>query len=740
MGGDSASTNTPYENSLRGVPDIRFSDTSLPVFADQFQVVGTWNMPVTGLVPQTGGPVSAGIGATSVEWYNIDDTPLDLASQGEINITHFDGSNAMFFAMTFPKNRHGYVIVYVRQKSATSAVDNRTHGPPKTRLFRVEYDTRDIITPDLINDGEPAELVISAPYTQGTGTWKNLTYLQGFYFSKPVSEFAEEDITIEVAGNGTAVLSDFQQTQEDNKLYTALITLSGSGTYTIKVKEKSAKSGGSTEDNTPPSEVSESWAFDARDLSTAFEIAGVEIIHSETRDLDTTDPEGGNIKGSFLGISDFKLHDNRVYFTSQIQRRRANKNELSIGEPSNGALVSVHLPSKSKRVIKNYRFFRQAARSLVVHNNRLHFFEGSAYLYPDARLISTRAKIPLDRVGFVQRISDGQEVEQVGFNWRSSFPTGVADKYEGAHGGTFSPMISVNGDLHLQSAKTDILDINGYMWVVHSTKLNQRITLLETNGKTGFEIIEQLAVLSNSIIGFQGRTFIFKSRKPTQGYLNAELDVSHNGLALKQVNRILGIKPSGLVLVDDEIISYSGVSATGATLEDLTGLVRGLHNSAAKTHKENTPVVFLDSVINAIDLHRPVNDMDIVQDGTLIYNNILTQYANDQVPRVNYLSFPTPDEESILEYGDRKFKLELPLDFHQRQWAIKIAKDFVNSNKDLHSVITLTLKKDFDVELGDIIYLTEPVLSDTSLLCQVMSVNQLTDDEETEVIVKSISL
>lgn len=739
VGGDSASTNTPFENSLLGVPDIRFSDTSLPVFANQFQVIGTWNMPVTGLIPQTGGPVSAGVGSTTVAW--VDQNFEPTAHQGSVEITHFDGGSSMFFAIEFPNNRHGILVVSVNQNSATSAVDNRAKGPRTTRLFRVEYDTRLDITPDTINDEIPALLHLSAPYSKGIGTWKNTTYLQGFYFTKPVGGFTEEDITIEVAGSGTATLSNFQKTQEDNQLYTALITFTGSGTYTVKVDANSAKSAGASDDNTPPSDTQESWAFDVTQNITDFTIDGVEVLHKDTRLLDIEQGAGfeGVRKGSYLGVSDLKVHDGRVYFTSQIQRRRTSSNRLSTTKASAGALVSVDIATKSLQVHKNYSFFRQAARSFVVHNNRLHFFEGSAYLYPDARLISTGAKIPVDKAGFVYKIVDGQEIEQVGLNWRSDFPTGVIDKYDGAHGGTFSPMISVDDSLHLQSAKADILDINGYMWIVYSKKLNQRISLLETNGKTGFDIVEQLAGLSNSIIGFTGNRFEFVPRKPIQAYVNLGMRDDDEAVSLKDLNRIIGLSNTGIVLIDKEVISYGGILATSSTIEDLVELKRGLAETDAANHSASTPVVFIDKIINSIDLARPINDMDISQDGTTIYNNILTQYAQDQVPRTDYLGFPTVDRDSKNQYGDRKFKLELPLDFHQRQWAILISKEFVRTHKDLRTVINLTLKRDFDIKLGDVVYLTEPVISDTALLCQVMSISPKTSTEETEIIVVSIS-
>ena len=114
MGGDSSGLNTQYSNSLRGVPDVRFSDTSLPVFADQFQVSGTWNMPITGLssgdVTQSWAYFAAGETVLTTLRTTPADASLELSLNQALPNTNF------YVSITFPPNTHGRLRVEISRK------------------------------------------------------------------------------------------------------------------------------------------------------------------------------------------------------------------------------------------------------------------------------------------------------------------------------------------------------------------------------------------------------------------------------------------------------------------------------------------------------------------------------------------------------------------------------------------------------------------------------------------------
>ena len=703
------------ETSIYGLPDVKFSDTSNIVFAAKISVGAIWNMPITGF----------GIGSLSSSWMDPG------GNSGTITVLFTPGGTTATIDITFPQNSKGIIRVDVDRNSVTSALDNRGKGPPDPRGFIVNYDTTTGVTPTDPNI-TPAILKLNKPLVS---TWKNSTWRQYYTWDKPVSGFASSDISISVAGTGTATAGDLTKDSDDNKVYYQDITLSGSGTYQISVNSNVARGGGAKQDNSPPAQVSTSWAFDTSTSSTTFSISDVTVLCSETYQIaSNSELETPSEGGLFLGVSDMKVHGSKLYFVSQIQRKRNGRDEKSTYEASAGALVSVPTDSGNCTIHKRYQFFRKAARSLVVHDSLLHFFEGSAYIYDGSAQPNFTLQNVGEGLGFIQRINTYGNIEQVGLNWRSGFPTGTQDQYNGVHGGTFCPMLSHDNELNMISRKFDFFDVNGELWIVYGENINDRISLLETNGKTGFEVLEGLAGLNNSIIGFRGGQFRFEPRNPTQAFLTSDLTDSAISLSYKEINRVHTWASTGIVMISDEILTYSGATST-----TLTGLKRGQHGTTANSHSTDDPVVLIDEVINANDLARPINEMDIETDSTIIRNSIITKYAKDQVPRLNELGFTTKDSDSISSYGERKFTLDLPLDYHQQHLAIRVAKDYLNRYKDLQYQIRLSLKHNSNINLGDIVYLSEPILSNINILCQVMAVSYNKDSEETDITVLSIN-
>jgi len=742
----SGSLDSPYEkNLISGIPDITFSDTSQPVFFPKTTVYGSWNIPITGVSPDD----------LIFSWY------VARGFSGKITLV-LDESNQnppitkTNFEIEFVKNSRGSVVIGLKENAALNALDNRTYGPPADRSFEVVFDN----TIQSIGDINPAGLFLNAP--SSSAGWTQPIWRQKFTWTKRVNGFTKEDIKFKV-DDATApdIAGKLIQDPDDDRIYYMDIGLAGSGKITISVDAEVAKSGDAP---SPPKPVETSWNYNVQTKS--LRPSGVDaVILSETFDIGVNPyVEGG---GLFMGVSDMFVlgegSDEKVYFVDQIARRSGQ--EIDTLHPSAGALCSVptgntptnavNIEDINKTTCKKYNYFTQAARSLCEHNQELHFFEGSAYHFNNETLLSTGAVIPVDEMGFVRKINSAGKIITLGLNFQSKFPTGPSDRYVGRHMGTFSPMISHDGDLHIISQRKDFFAINGVQWIVYSNKLNQRITLLETNGKNGFEVIESLANLTNSIMGYENGTFVFRPRLQTTAKL---VIIEGKLLTLKDPNRVanaLGFidvisywKASGDILIGEEIISYENFSYDSMSKTytmDITS--RGAYDTDIKdTHDPNSEITHIEKVINAMDMARPVNDMDIETDGTFIYNHIIAKYAENQVPRTNFLSFATTDkidkdtgevvkDSSIDLYGEREIDLELPLDYHQKDWAALLTNQFLQEYKSIRISIRLTLKRDLDISLGDIIYLNEPVIERQGWLCRVMSVVQHKKREETEVIV-----
>ena len=724
IGGSGSGSDEPYLPSA--VPDISFSDTSLPVFTDRFRVDGNWNIPVNDF----------GQGDLTIS----DSTTPTGIFEGEVILTFTRGSNSCSFFITFPPNKKGDLRVEVKRNSVVSAQDNITTGPTEVRAFDIEFDTT-----VQAEDAGSAELYLNS---HAGSVFRETVWNQRFTWTKDVGGFGtpEDDITVNVVdgdtgvilNTGTATKGLLTQDPEDNKIYHMPIALTGEGFLEVTVNRHVAETALGYA-SPPGNVVNERFEFDANVINFAIvdgEGNAVDILHTETVNIDNIHPEMPDGGGSFLSVSDIIVHGEgsgeRIYFASQLQRKRSGRNEVSTYHASAGALVSIPSSGGQQTIHKKYTFFRQAARSTVIHRGDLHFFEGSAYIYDGSRQPNfTLLNVGKD-MGVVSKINRAGTLETLGLNWRSGFPTGVYDKYHGAHLGTFLPMISHDDDLHIISQKENFFDIEGVQWIVYGKKLNQRIPLLRTNGRTGFDVLEELARLTNSIIGFSQGSILFKSRDIIYARLSSDLSSAETTLEYKNKNR--DFDEVGTVFIGGEVISYEslGTSSMGV-------LSRGLHGTTAKLHNQNDFIVKVDNVINAVDLKRPVNEMDINTDITKVINSVITRYAENQVPRYDFLSFSKADAESINRIRkENEYELDLPLDYHQSKWAIIATNNLLGRNKQEQEVITLHLKADFELEIADIVYLNEPIIIDIRGLYQVMQISYNEKLEETVAIVVKI--
>jgi len=695
------------------IPDIVFSDTSLPVFSKQYTVYGSWNIPVSGF----------SIGDLVISW------PDPLNPDGTVSLTFSDGSASSSIHFNFYDNRRGSVTVTVLYNAVISYIDNRTLGPVGERSFLVEFDTypQDIeLDINLPNPG-PATLKLNKPLTT---TWTQNIWRQTFTWSKPVSGFTGEDdqVTVTATGTGTQSVakSPLVKDSEDNKVYYMDLALAGEGAVTVHVNAEIAKAGGAQEANSPVNAVTESWNFDVTPGSLT--IAGVTEICSESYPItDHAWLESGTDGGSFLGVSDMIVANNRVYFTCQIQKKRAGRNEVSVLNPSAGAFASVPIDGMACTIHKKYDNFMYAARSSVEHNEDVYFFEGCGYVYfnPPRNEDNFNNRY-FNLMGIIQKIDSSGEIESLGLNWATEFHESYARRYDGSHVITFSPMISQGDNLHLISQKKNFDDIEGEQWIVYGKNLNQRLPVFETNEKTGFQILEELAQLSNCIIQTNKNIFVFRPRNAPQAYLNSDITASSTSIAYKNLNIVLGL--SQIIKIDDELISFSSINAT--TISQLT---RGAYGTTADSHSENASIIFVNHIIDATDTSHPIHEIRIDTDGSQIYNNIITKYAQNEIPRSDFLILRTVDNDSITSHGEGKFELELPFDIHQNKWAIQVSREFINRFKDEQVMIQINLKRNFDIDLGHVLYVSEPRISNQRFVCQVMEISHDREAEETNI-------
>ena len=474
-----------------------------------------------------------------------------------------------------------------------------------------------------------------------------------------------------------------------------------------------------------------------------------------------------NAGGAFNGVLEQVSIGNVIYAVIQIEKFRQTVDEMNVLTGANiidrasqagAVLMKIDLDTCTYTPIKTYLNISTAARSLVVNGNTVEFFEGSHYVYSEDVYFRKNRKYSSDpneitntesdtditaltdewksRVGRLYRINHpSTTVELIGLNRRSATtednPEADTDLFYGIHGGTASPILSVDGDTHMITGFGDFEDILQYgeqpfdrignwNWIQASIVLNQRIPELLTNEKTGYDIIREVAIYTSSIIGFNKNRFFFQPRESRSARLMTTLPDNASSFDVIEYNRNHEIPSSGTLFVDGEIITYTGLSNN-----TISGLTRGDEGTVAKTHTVditndiNPKVYWIDHLLslNQRTIAQPINDISIDNDYRQLYNHIKLDYGG-KVP------ISKKDRASILANREHILDISIPLGRHNAVWATLIAEKLLERFKDIHQIVEIILKPTFYMNVSDTVLIK---LQDRVFLlhaCQALSITQ----------------
>ena len=216
-------------------------------------------------------------------------------------------------------------------------------------------------------------------------------------------------------------------------------------------------------------------------------------------------------------------------------------------------------------IIKRYKSVTTAARSLVAYNNRMYGLEGSHYAHLNDGMVYD-AEQGINRYersrfrdvdenwkrecGSLFSISNTEtEITQHGIITSANpednpyFDPGNPDAFYGIHYGSASPLQAETGGVTGvlgygnydkvtdRNAISEVSRYKNLAWVSLNTQLNRRIPILATNDRSAFDVISEVARMTNSIIYFEGNRFIIKPRD-VEGDATRKLTL--NSLSLEQ--------------------------------------------------------------------------------------------------------------------------------------------------------------------------------------------------------------
>ena len=450
---------------------------------------------------------------------------------------------------------------------------------------------------------------------------------------------------------------------------------------------------------------------------------------------------------AFAGVSDITYVQNTatnkryVYGVAQlIKRNRTTTSDLSNSEEAGAALFEVNLSDSTCRIIKQWAFVTNAARSLVVHQGELWWFEGSHY--GNHRRDDRRYPAHLGNVFSLE--AGTTLIRNRGVTRRSQFSY---PEYEGTdygfHTQMASPMISNENDLYLISGFGGLESINSlqyptsqreqneveaeteignWMLVKHGRDIEQRIELFNANGKNGWDAINELCVVTNSFMGFDRYgNFFYKPKGGIHGRVQSSAPAS---IEFKDETDVFPQK--GMIAINDELISYDGIFG-----QQFLNLTRGVSGTQQGTHCPDSIIYVIEAVLNTNEpIFDPIHNADIRDTAQQLYNKVVITYGDN--------TFDYQDDASIQLFGEKVYEMELPLTIHQEVWVEEIARRFINAYKDMHYLITLRIKETFAHQVADVVFLQIPERALLTRACQVYEVNSNPLNRETEVILRTL--
>ena len=369
--------------------------------------------------------------------------------------------------------------------------------------------------------------------------------------------------------------------------------------------------------------------------------------------------------------------------------------------------------------VKHYPHFTRAARSPVIHDSEVYYFEGSHYQYqPHAEAVQRARTLQTDPsetypddTGKLIRM-DGDEYIDFGLCWRSAFQNPTADSEDvgfGRHGGTASPMLSDGKAIQFWAGYGDITklnhaptnDINNWQWLQFGRNIPQRIPIFHTNGKQAWDVINTLAKLTNATISYRNGSFSFLPRATRQTTLTADITDTTQTVIVNDASRF---ETTGMVLINDELITYQFLGSN-----QLSDLVRGAEQSQPTSHNKGGTVLFVDALVFNHPDKKNLGSLNFKPDFLGIYNQLTAKLTPITGTKAEVY---TENTESIEANGEKpqNFNLEL-LTWHERPWAQVLLNAYLTEMQQAQFEVRLELPWSPHLRLGQTLVVDQQVVA-----------------------------
>ena len=196
-------------------------------------------------------------------------------------------------------------------------------------------------------------------------------------------------------------------------------------------------------------------------------------------------------------------------------------------------------------------------------------------------------------------------------------------------------------------------------------------------------------------LSFEKNIIMITDRRPLRALTDGATGTGTGNLRFSDANK--AFPSSGYLLVDEEILQYTGISSNPPNPPYqggmFTGITRGVLGSDIESHADSSEILYLDNLIQTEKLGSPYKSINIQADVNRLFNVIQDSGGIAEVR----------DEESINLYGERPYNLDLGLTRHEKAWIEQVFAAYLEELKDLQSIVNIQVIPDFSLRLGQIV-------------------------------------
>ncbi len=290
-----------------------------------------------------------------------------------------------------------------------------------------------------------------------------------------------------------------------------------------------------------------------------------------------------------------------------------------------------------------------------------------------------------EHLGGLKRIYSNGAVVELGNVWYTDRPYNTVQ----------TRLLSIGNDLHITAGYGNGNEILRYnapasaaenrVHIVYGKTLHYVVPRFQPSGSV-YAALAGLAKSVNATLSFRNNTVYITDRRPYRAVTDGATGTGTGTVRFSAANKTF--PSSGYLLIGKEILRYTGIAGRA-----FTGIQRGVLGSAVVNHPNNTPMLYLDTLIQTEKLGSPYKAITLQSDTNRIFNIIRD---SGRIAEVR-------DEASINLYGERPYTLDLSLTRHEKAWIEEIFRSYLEELSTLQHIVNIQVIPDFSVRIGQII-------------------------------------